>query len=640
MDLVTARAKFATDLAAAFDKALNSTNAIKPVVLVKGPGGLGKSHVTSHLLRHRRVVWFAPTNAALAQLEGFLDAPLHSIQPLVGSGPARPDVEKRIARDDHGACLDPKRIANAQARGLGRFMEREACKGCPLRAFCTYQNWKPSKDWLFAPHARLALDTGDKYLFTGREIAVIDESPLTTMLGGVSFTDYEVREGVHVLKNQPGQAASTAGRSALVTLFEQAQDLLDHPPSDRRRVALRPLVEDLGYHFINRVGSIAKPLHGLGQLKLKRLTTVDPSSVAQFVRLYSGPVWVREKLLLLADALASDDKERPATVLVLPKSNQKGGIAAGHFRPLPVPPGLPVVVLDATADSVLYSCALGGREIITVQAEVDQASVIYQTHENRYPASTLIDKSSPSIDRLMKIVDEYKKKNPSHRVGLILKKGVFEESHVKVRVEKTFALADIKFFWSVRGSNDFQSYDALFVVGAPELSSLDVEAKVRALMSRLPPLRSEAPCNYEVRTLPIQSVGAWQYLDQHGRDVILEERAIEGTLEAYVFRVFHQEEYIQALLRGRPFDPSKKKNIFFLSKSFLTEFEITLVSEAELLGREDLVVRAAKFLFPLQAPYGNQRQLAHALGVSESALSKAKKSDPVFWSSRVAPWLA
>ena len=73
-DLCSARSKLATDLSSALEAARVAPADKKPVILCYGPGGLGKSHTTAHLLRHQRVTWMAPKNSAQAEVETFLEA--------------------------------------------------------------------------------------------------------------------------------------------------------------------------------------------------------------------------------------------------------------------------------------------------------------------------------------------------------------------------------------------------------------------------------------------------------------------------------------------------------------------------------------------------------------------------------------
>ncbi len=644
--LDAARADFHDRLSKALSEALAWPTIPKPLVLVTAPGGIGKSHMTAQLLSGHRVTWFGERNRLLPQLDGFLSGALPGVQPLPGPLPPRPTtIEKQIAREDPGACSEfDARVRPLMQAKLGRYIESMACRTCPALKSCTYQNWKPSKDWLFAPHVWLGLAVDHADMFHGRDIVVIDESPFGEVLDGVSLAAWEMDLLVTKLRELPDATVAT---KAFIAIFEQALAILRSPPKGRGRVELRQLVADLGFQFL---ADLRPRLNPLPERQRKAgYDVVDPNGVATVVKqLTSVESGVRGKLSALADALSADTAARPTCVLVLPGDKTKAGIAAGHFKPLPVPDHLPLVVLDATGDPGRYWCALlpaplaaghpvmATREIIKVDARLETESRIYQTVDARYPASTLGAPDSPSVDRLMTIVDRYKTDHPGARVGLVVKKHLFEENPAfRKRVLQTVPFeTDIKFFWSLRGDNSLQDYDAVFIIGAPELDALQVEASVRAYMSRLDPFPEEQPYDYRPTSRDVGLITGMNLTDAHGRRVNPVERSYVGTEQFIAWRLSHQDEYVQAILRGRPYDPGRRKDIFFLSSAYLGVLPVTYISEAELLG-DDLLVLAKKKLEEWRRA-GNQarvtqRALAAMLGVQESAISRARKKDSSVW---------
>jgi hypothetical protein len=149
---------------------------------------------------------------------------------------------------------------------------------------------------------------------------------------------------------------ATVATKAFIAIFEQALAILRSPPKGRGRVELRQLVADLGFQFL---ADLRPRLNPLPERQRKAgYDVVDPNGVATVVKqLTSVESGVRGKLSALADALSADTAARPTCVLVLPGDKTKAGIAAGHFKPLPVPDHLPLVVLDATGDPGRYWCA-------------------------------------------------------------------------------------------------------------------------------------------------------------------------------------------------------------------------------------------------------------------------------------------
>lgn len=647
LDLTTARAELVTKLTKVLDEAVTTTSGESaPIIVVNAPGGLGKTHITAQLLRERRVVWFGERNALLGQLGDFLTTPLPGVTPLPpspGTQPSpTPDLEKRPSREDPGFCSQlEQRVKPLQRRGLGRFEQRMACRFCPDRDPCTYQNWKPSRRWLFATHARLGLRNNDEHLFKGREIVIIDESPVKEMLQSVTLTRWEIDELLLALRDVDASGKTTCASRAFTHLFDVVLDLLNDPPPNRRRVELRVLLRELGYRFIDNLPTAEEKLRAAsnpiaGQLPADRedvqdnIQRIDPMSTAELIRelQFIGGQGLGVKLHKLADALAADGGARPTSVVVLPSAEGRGGIAAGQLVLPPIPPKLPIVLLDATSDPVLPHLLFPDRPIIDVNVNVQQTARIIQTRNHRYPASTLGYPKSPALDRLMSIVDKYKSDNPTHRVAVFVKRRLFNGlPHVKSRILKSVAEDDVGYIWANRGDNTFKDYDALFVLGAPELPSLEIEASARALMSQIVPGPNEQPFDY--RLVPRSGDPSEGYVTATDGTRIVDRGYLQGG-PMLTFYAFHQAEYAQAMLRLRPYDPTKNKTIVFFSNIDIPYFNVEFTTERKLLGQApDLLVRARDALKRQRAAGTkgaiNQKELARLLGVSKVAITKAKQ---------------
>lgn len=651
-DLTTARTKFVARLEDALNKAFTSSEVPAPIIVVTVPGGLGKTHLTAQLLRDRRVVWFGERNNLLGQLGDFLNTPLPGVTPLSpapGTGPSlTPELEKRPSREDPGFCSQlEQRVKPLQSIGLGRFEQSMACKFCPDRDGCVYQTWRPSRRWLFATHVRLGLRNRDEHLFKGREIVVIDESPVKEMLQSVTFNKYEIEQILSVLKDFQDAAPSTTASRAFTQLFEVVRDLLDDPPPGRRRVELRVLLRELGYRFIDNLPTAEEQLQAASNLIAGRspadeedqqwakdvednIQRIDPMSTAELIQelQFIGGQGLGAKLHKLADSLAADAGARPTCVVVLPSKEGNGGIAASQIVLPPIPPHLPIVLLDATCDPVLPGLLFPGRRIIDVSVDVQQTARIIQPLDHRYPASTLGDPNSPAINRLMNIVDKYKSDNPTHKVAVFVKRGLFNgKPHVQNRILKSVAENDVGFIWANRGDNSFKDYDALFVLGAPELPPLEIEARARALMSRVVPGPNEQPFNY--RLVPRPGDVSEGYVTAMDGTRIADRGYLQGG-PMFVFYAFHQAEYAQAMLRLRPYNPTQKKTIVFFSNIDIPYFNVEFTTEGKLLGRAPALLDRALDILKRERAAGRkgtitQKDLAQLLGVSKVAITKAKK---------------
>jgi hypothetical protein len=160
------------------------------------------------------------------------------------------------------------------------------------------------------------------------------------------------------------------------------------------------------------------------------------------------------------------------------------------------------------------------------------------------------------------------------------------------------------------------------------------EARTRAYMTRFAPGPTDPPPNYAVLSY-FTGEPAWN-------PSRIEDRGYESTAGYMVWRVLHTDEYIQALLRGRPFDSSKRKDIYFLSNHYIAPLEPIFVAESVLLG-DALHVRAAQVLQGLRlggrsGPV-SKAELAQLLSVSISAIYKSMERCPDGWVG-VAPLMA
>jgi hypothetical protein len=634
MNINQARAKLDAELTPVLHGLLSSSEKPAPVVLVTAPAGIGKSHLVAQRIRGQNVAWFGERNSMIHEVQRFVDTALDGEPPC----PSKAVVEKRPAREDQGFCKHYKSIIGPlRARGLGRFDQSKGCLRCPDKTTCRYLNWKPNTTFTFAPTTWLGLDTDNPKHCDGKDVAVIDESPLNHLIRSVTFTRRELIDLRANIRQAQLGAVGRIARLALIDMLDTAIDLIDHPPPGRRRLALRSLLADLGYCFKPFTpvrtrdflfGAVTGP--NASSFHAPATTEVTVGQIAAVLTISGLSEGMVKKVLELTDSLVADTADRPTCLVALPEGQTEGGILAGRVIKPRIPDTLPVVVLDATADVLVYERLFPGRPMILVGGVVDLHANILQTTDHRYPCRTLQDNYSPAIDRLMTIVDEYRTQHPGDRCAVVLKKGMFEESlRVSNRVLASIDRKDIRFFWSLRGSNALKDYNAIFIVGAPELPPLEMEARARAFMSSFPIPEGVAPMDY--RIVPVINEAFGQGLVEVVPGVHLQERGYPQIGPMAVYYQFHQAEFVQAALRIRPYDPAKKKTIFVLTNIFLPELPTTLVKEKRLLPIKvpTLIKRAEVELYKLRSagrkgpiPEG---ELARILGVTKGRFSQAKK---------------
>jgi hypothetical protein len=633
-----ARRKLAEELGATIGQVLAQSQDPAPVILVTAPGGVGKSHMVAQLLRGHRVVWLARRKEQQADLEHALGTPLPDVQPL-RSSEADIDIEKRPARSDAAWCSEyPRIIQPLEDAGLGRFVNRRACMPCPRRGSCPYISWKPTSKWLFAPHVWLSIPINDPDIYAGRDIVVIDESPLDIVLTSSVMRMDVVTRMLQLVEGMPRPPKGRA-REAVAELLGMILHIASSPPPGRSRIAIRELAADLGYDFRHSIPKKRSLLESSTEefLDMRRtgfahekaglpplgLEVVDPLEL--FSRLHTMDTKNTSDLKILGqffDALVFDDRYRPSCVLRLANKPEKCAVIVGNVARVPIPSSLPIVVLDATGVPSAYRTLFGERDVVQVDVEVPQSSTVYQITDHRYPSTTLTNPKSTSVARLMKIVDRHKALHPKDKVGIILKQGLLTYPSIAAEIRKRFTEEDIEHFWAERGTNKFKEYDALFVLGAPEIPPDELEGLARAFMSLLPVRPGELPFDYRVQTTQVPPC---------------EDRGLKHPADI-VFWEMHQAEYEQALLRGRPFDPEHPKTIYILTNVALNclNLDIRHASEKELVIGEKqqppLIERAQELLLTKrQAEDKNdydQKTLAGWLSVSPSALSQALKKSP------------
>ena len=581
-----------------------------PLLLVRAAGGVGKTHTLAQLLKYRRVTWLGERIEGLERLEGMLHTGLPTVTPLAATV-ATMSIEKRPSvadgmRDGGAGCTQPERVTGVRDLGLGRFQQHLACRGCPDKATCRYQAWTRSTSWLYAPTIWLELNVNNAGLYSGSEVIVIDESPVDHRLLSTKFMPHEAKVVLDGLRQFTPSAFTQLQHQALVDIFSAIVRLLADPPAGRLRVELRRLVEDLGYVFVlgtgptggtgAQTGPVARRVSaGASVTEVpEHLAPIDPAAMADLLKVVSLAPDLRGRLVAMADALAHDVGPRPTCMVRLPSregNNNPGLVLLGRNVQQTVPDHIPMVVLDATGDPSLYGTLYRGRRIDVLDVEVEQEATVFQIVDARYPASSL---TPATIDKLLGSVHAYRQVHPTHRVGLVMKGKLREQAAIESVVSKHFPdPTDIESYWSVRGKNHFEAYDALFLLGAPELHPADVEARARALAAHLPfdPSRENA-CDFEVVPKRGDTTG-YVEVEQAGRKYRLPERGLLHFGDTWFFDR-HQAELVQAALRIRPFQ-GRKKHVFVLSNLYLPPayLAVTYVELKELLlprGAHELVV--------------------------------------------------
>lgn len=598
-------ARVASELSAILARKAPSSTA--PLLLLNGPPGIGKSTIMARLLAHQRVTWVSPRREMMAELQSAVMAHLPGVEPLPGREQGPPQIQRYKRKLD--MCTKPERIEAVRARGLGRYEGMLACQECPSRKGCAYHEWQRTSAWVHAPARWLSLPAVGPSAFGGSKVVVIDESPLSEMLQAVTANETRIAALCEALAKVEGDAPALV---ALRDLLERCKARLANPPEGVEAIPLGELRgEGAKYgHTSGKMERMARRLQGIGT----QATWMDPREARN---LLAHPVtghlkaWQREFLAALVDALAADKGPNPTCVLRL--RGGEPGIAAGRVHHPPFSASTPIVVLDAGGSVGAYRKLFRGREVIHIGEQPElmppQTGTVIQVNDSRssrYPSSTLTHPDGRALQRLISAMQELAK----GKVGVIAPKAVHEQIR-EAMPEGTL----IGSFWGVRGGNEYKDVDTLFVVGAPELPSLDMEAQARAFVSLVPSARA-----HDSDYVPAERTLS------DGRKV----REYKKGYPALYWWWVHQAEYAQAIGRARIHD-GKDKTVYFFSSVRLPEDTGVELAELEtLLGKPSLLTQCEQYV-QAQRKAGRTgviraAELARELGASRMGVGKAIKN--------------
>jgi hypothetical protein len=119
------------------------------------------------------------------------------------------------------------------------------------------------------------------------------------------------------------------------------------------------------------------------------------------------------------------------------------------------------IILDATTPPAFYE-KLIGRQVKTLEGDIDIGSYIYQVSSAKYVMRTL-DKNEDTLDRLHKIVGMISKKHESQSKTLVLSRKKYKAG-IKA-VDPDNILVD---HYPLRGSNDYEDCNVVVAFGTPE----------------------------------------------------------------------------------------------------------------------------------------------------------------------------
>jgi len=123
-----------------------------------------------------------------------------------------------------------------------------------------------------------------------------------------------------------------------------------------------------------------------------------------------------------------------------------------------------VILLDATTPSNIYSKLFNGRDILSYTKQIKLNTKMYQISDGSYPIETLKDEKSRNrlIETCLNVCNKH-----SDKKVLIISRMAFEKPITKYLEANGAKNFSVEHYNSLRGTNDYVSYDVCILFGAP-----------------------------------------------------------------------------------------------------------------------------------------------------------------------------
>lgn len=223
--------------------------------------------------------------------------------------------------------------------------------------------------------------------------------------------------------------------------------------------------------------------------------------------------------------------------------------------------GKPMVILDATGSTALYEAMLG-REVQTVNPHIKMQGRVFQVMDRTNTLGSVREEDARTRVRTTvdEIVARYEYKAP---VVITHKK-----------LEDAFAGYQTGHFYGMRGTNRFETCDAIFIVGAP-IPPPDELEQIAAMLyfSRMKPFDTSWTETDVPIMRPEDEAEGWAYqVSGHWAD---------PELQALVWQ-YREAEIVQAAHRARP--AIRPVDVWLLTNIPLDEFTPTITTIRQVLN--------------------------------------------------------
>jgi hypothetical protein len=493
MSLDKARVKMMEDVSARVEQLIKQ----RRVLVLKYPPGSGKNWLAAELLKNKKCIWLTNRKEELEKIE----------KDLAGG------LEFRTIKSKDELCT--YKVFDAY-RKKGYFnRESEGCRQCPDHKSCEYKKQFDDSSTLLMPSKHLTTGVLHQKNLTP-ELIIVDEDCLRELVDKVEIQANDLVAFRAYLSSQQLLSGE---------LDELIKALID-------ALSLKEAADDPGLIFT--LGRLVEDPVTLVRTVIESIEFNKFIALAQTEYIANLPPFPAANLIIEL----GHEADRPGGNSRIHLQGTK--IVIHKFHNLDLLWRFPVVVLDASADPLIYEKIFPYREIEYLDLPITRKARVTQITNAPMGRDRYLNN-----DKNFAKIMEFIRQNAKGNVGIICHKKYESKLH------KTFPEAVIAHYGALRGSRAFESCDSLFLVG--------MYFRNREELRR----QAEAIFYYEQRIDPSSHVQAKDYgMDKENKQIWGLYDYSDSRLKA-VADLCQAEEMRQAAYRIRPLEHNR--DIYILS---------------------------------------------------------------------------
>lgn len=511
--------------------------------LLKAAAGIGKTqefakvaqqYVSEHGLR---ILYLAPTHKLLREVADKI-----------------PNAKLVGGREQVGQCQRPEVVRKVTE--LNQSVEQTICKRCPFRDECQYQ--KTLRSISAEQQGVVVLATHQQLAFMWKDFefdaVVIDEAFISVMYDAIEFHP----DRLEAAKARDGRLQSDLDR-ILAAFKEDPRNFLAEL---RRR----------GFTTADHFADLVAGLEALVEDDRLGIDPTKPDEVllGELSKAVAHETW---KILALVNQLQREiglsrssangvEYRSAARIKVDRKPETQERIGVFRLRPLAIGRGVPILMLDATADITLLKRILGNRissEVIPVRRN----AVIIQAISAQFDRRSMLKEESKDSPGYRRKVSKVVAQLGARRPLLITHKEVKEQMRKEKLTRSSWRVAHLG---AIRGIDLWKTCDAVIIAGRLQPSPRAVLCDARCLFNDDP---AALPADSELEPAEACLAGCGTKV----KTLCYADRRLQVVLEQY-----REHEISQAVDRLRLINCDETKLVIILT-SIVTDIPIDLALE-------------------------------------------------------------